>query len=75
MADAADTRILSLDNWQTKFQFKTRFRCNITWTSIGHAEDSRSSVLQLEVFVAEFVAVDRLAAGPVVVGEITTLEN
>ena len=44
-------------------------------SSIGHAQDSRSGVLQLEVFVFELVAVDGLASSSVVVGEVTALAH
>jgi len=44
-------------------------------SSIGHAQDSRSGVLQLEVLVFELVAVDGLAPGSVVVGEVTALAH
>lgn len=40
-------------------------------TGVGHAQDSGSRVLQREVLVLELVAVDRLAAGAVVVREVT----
>jgi len=44
-------------------------------SSIGHAEDTGASVLELEVLVLELVAVDGLAAGPVVVGEVPPLAH
>ena len=57
-------------------------------TSVSHREDTRSSVLELEVLVLnnfstefflrsylEFVSVDRFATSTVVVGEITALKN
>jgi len=44
-------------------------------SSIGHAQDSRSGVLQLEVLVFELVAVDGLAPSSVVVGEVTALAH
>jgi len=44
-------------------------------SSIGHAEDSRSGVLQLEVLVLELVAVNGLAPSSVVVGEVTSLAH
>ena len=44
-------------------------------TSIGHAEDARASVLELEILVLELVPVDGLAAGAVVVGEVPTLAH
>ena len=43
--------------------------------SIGHGENSRSSVLQGEVLILELVAVDGLATSSVVVGEVTTLNK
>mmetsp|Transcript_33279 Transcript_33279/g.87574 ORF Transcript_33279/g.87574 Transcript_33279/m.87574 type:complete len:232 (+) Transcript_33279:470-1165(+) len=45
------------------------------WACIGHREDARTRVLQLEVFVGKLLAVNRLAAGAVMVGEITTLAH
>ena len=43
------------------------------WSSIGHWENSWSSVLQLEVFIFEFVSVDWFTSGTIVVCEVTTL--
>ena len=43
------------------------------WSSIGHWENSRSSVLQLKVFIFEFVSVDWFTSGTIVVCEVTTL--
>jgi len=31
------------------------------WTSVGHGQQARSSVLFLEIFVREFLAIDGLA--------------
>jgi len=45
------------------------------WSSIGHAEDAGASVLELEVFVLELVAIDGLAASSVVVGEVSALAH
>jgi len=44
-------------------------------TSVGHGEDSRTSVLQLEVLVLELGAVDGLASGAVAGGEVTSLAH
>lgn len=44
-------------------------------TSVGHGQETRTSVAKLEVLVGETVAVDRLATGSVVLGEITTLNH
>ena len=44
-------------------------------SSNGHAQDSRSGVLQLEVLVFELVAVDGLASSSVVVGEVSALAH
>merc|ERR1719409_2242779 len=38
-------------------------------TRVGHGEDAGAGVLELEVLVGEFGAVDGLAAGAVVVGD------
>jgi len=43
--------------------------------SVGHRQDAGAGVLQLEVLVGELVAVDRLAASAVVVGEIAALAH
>ena len=43
--------------------------------SIGHGENSRSSVLQGEVLILELVAVDGLATSSVMVGEVATLHQ
>lgn len=42
---------------------------------VGHAEDARSVVLQLEVLVVKGVAVDGLSSGAVAGGEIATLAH
>ncbi|KAH3685099.1 hypothetical protein WICPIJ_003919 [Wickerhamomyces pijperi] len=44
-------------------------------TSIGHRQDTRLDVLQLEVFISELVAVDGLPTSTVTVGEVTTLDH
>merc|ERR1712243_75720 len=41
----------------------------------GHGQDSRSSVLQLEVFIFKFVAIDGLSASSITSGEITSLAH
>ena len=43
--------------------------------SVGHGEDSGPGVLQLEVLILELVAVDGLAPGAVVVGEVSALAH
>jgi len=40
-----------------------------------HAQDSRASVLQLEVFIFKTRAIDGLSTSPVVVGEIPPLAH
>ncbi len=42
---------------------------------VGHRQDAGSGVLQGEVLVLELVAVDALASGSVVVGEVTALAH
>jgi len=44
-------------------------------SSVGHRQDSGSGMLEVEVLVLELVAVDRLASGSVVVGEVSTLAH
>ena len=44
-------------------------------TRVGHGEDAGAGVLELEVLVGELGAVDGLAAGAVVVGEVATLAH
>jgi len=44
-------------------------------SSVGHGEDSRSSVLELEVLIGELVSVDALSTGTVVVCEVTSLAH
>jgi len=44
-------------------------------SGVGHGQDSGSLVLQGEVLVGELGAVDRLATGAVVVGEVSTLAH
>ena len=42
---------------------------------VGHGQDPWPGVLEVEVLVVELVAVDGLAAGAVVVREVTTLPH
>ncbi|OIC23906.1 hypothetical protein A7L51_18925 [Acinetobacter baumannii] len=44
-------------------------------SGVGHGEDTRSSVLQVEVLVGELLAVDALTTGAVAAGEVATLEH
>ena len=44
-------------------------------TSVGHGQQARLVVLQLEVLVGELLAVDGLATRAVTAGEVTTLEH
>lgn len=44
-------------------------------TGVGHRHDSRSGVLQGEVFILEFVSVDGFASSAVMVGEVTALAH
>jgi len=44
-------------------------------SGVGHRQNTWASVLQLEVLVLELVAVDGLAPGSVVVGEVATLAH
>ena len=41
---------------------------------VGHGQEAGAGVLQVKVLVAEGAAVDGLAAGAVVVGEVATLK-
>lgn len=43
--------------------------------SVGHREDTGASVLQDEVFVGEFLAVDGLATSAIVVRKVSALEH
>ena len=45
------------------------------WTSISHAQDPGTGVLQLEVLVGELSTVDGLATGAVVGSEVTALAH
>jgi hypothetical protein len=44
-------------------------------TRIGHRQDARSSVLQLEVFIRELCTINRLSTRSVVVGEVPSLAH
>jgi len=44
-------------------------------TGVGHAQNASSGMLQLEVFVSELRAVDRLSACPVMIGKVTALAH
>ena len=46
-----------------------------TGTGVGHGKKERTVMLEVEVLVGEFLAVDRLAASPVKGSEITTLDH
>lgn len=43
--------------------------------SVGHGQQARAGVLDLEVLVRELLAVDRLATSAVATGEVTSLEH
>jgi len=43
--------------------------------SVGHGENARAGVLQLEILILELVAIDGLPSSPVASGEITTLAH
>ena len=45
------------------------------WSRVGHGQAAHASVLQVEVLIGELVAVDGLAPGSVVVGEVPTLDT
>ncbi len=45
------------------------------WASVGHRQQTWLGVLELEVLVLEFVAINRLAASAVLVGEVATLAH
>jgi len=42
---------------------------------VGHGQESRAGVLDLEVLIGKLLAVDGLATGAVATGEVTTLEH
>ena len=42
---------------------------------VGHGQKARLVVLQVEVFIGELLAVDRLATSTVAGSEVTTLEH
>jgi hypothetical protein len=42
---------------------------------VGHGEQTRAVVLQVEVLIGELLTVDRLTTGAVTTGEVTTLEH
>ena len=44
-------------------------------TSIGHGQQTRTGVLQLEVFIRELLAVNAFASSTISVGEVTTLNH
>jgi hypothetical protein len=44
-------------------------------SSVGHGQQSRLGVLELEVLIGKLVAVDGLSTGTVSVGEVTTLQH
>jgi hypothetical protein len=46
-----------------------------TRAGVGHGEDTRTGVLEGEVFILKLVTVDGLTTGTVVVGEITALAH
>lgn len=44
-------------------------------SGVGHAQKSGASVLQLEVLIGELLAIDRLSAGSVALGEVSSLDH
>lgn len=44
-------------------------------SGVGHGQQSRLGVLELEVLIGELVTVDGLSTGTVSVGEVTTLQH
>jgi hypothetical protein len=44
-------------------------------SGIGHAQDARSGMLELKVFVGKLAAVDTLSSGTIVVGKVTSLTH
>jgi hypothetical protein len=44
-------------------------------TSIGHRQETRTSVTKLEVLICETIAIDRLATSSITIGEVTTLDH
>jgi hypothetical protein len=44
-------------------------------TSVGHREEARTGVLELEVLIGELVAIDRLATSAITAGEVATLAH
>ena len=45
------------------------------WTGIRHGQEAGNVVLVLEVLIGELCAVNALATGSVVVGEVTSLKH
>jgi UDP-3-O-[3-hydroxymyristoyl] glucosamine N-acyltransferase len=44
-------------------------------TRVGHREEERSVVLELEVLIGEFLAVNGFTTSSVEIGEVTTLDH
>uniref|UniRef100_A0A1B0B9Q7 Uncharacterized protein n=1 Tax=Glossina palpalis gambiensis TaxID=67801 RepID=A0A1B0B9Q7_9MUSC len=44
-------------------------------SGIGHRQDAGASMLQSEIFISEFVAINRFAAGAIVICEIAALAH
>jgi hypothetical protein len=55
------------------FKKKRFFHIIITYTCVGHRQDSRTGVGEFKVLIGKFSTVDGLSSGTIVVGEITTL--
>lgn len=45
------------------------------WPGVGHRENAGTRVAKLEVFILEFLAINRFSAGTIVISEVSTLKN
>merc|ERR1712224_126710 len=54
---------------------KEELRAVGAWTGVGHGEDALAGVIQAEVLVFKLLAVNGLATGSIVVGEIASLAH
>jgi hypothetical protein len=66
-------------NWRFEQSHNEEARAHLAavgvWPCVGHGKKARRIVLELEVFVCKLFTVDALAAGSVVVGEVTPLKH
>ena len=52
-----------------------KLRAISIWASIGHGQQPRGRVVQVEIFILEFIAINRISTEPVSSFKISSLKN